>query len=427
MISHKPDYLTISCLPGTTDWSVSEMLDKLLKALLIEDWRPFFTMVGSGYGYNEIYRFNDVSMKIASPHNYYRMGICLEFSGNGISYYIEYLKLHRGVSLRTALNRFRCLCQFGCITKNSRFDWAIDEKCVAGEKPTLDLDVIQQSLVDCHFISLFRKTDPERVSGELQSCYKVDSSMIDNKLPFTFIQSQDVSSGVIGKTIYLGKRRSGTFIRFYDKRAEQIAHKGAVSDEVKSWVRFEMEFHKYNSAAVLSKYLDSTDEEFQEYICGLALKLIRFVDPGRSRRYNCVTSKWWLDFLGNAKKASLTIHKVKRNKFLNFLLNFKKQYAASFAKAVQCSPPFLLSVLEEGLKTSSKTADLIRADYNAIKGLPPNYFNYELSKVLQAQSGEDYWRSFTDLDEREFNGRLSSLFRKVFNKEVGQTDLQRSV
>lgn len=428
MISHKIDYLTISCLPGKTDWTVTEMLDKLLKALLIEDWLPWFVKVGSGYGYDEIYRFNDVSLKISSPHNYNRMGICLEFSGNGIAYYTEYLKLQRGITLRTALNRFRCLCQFGCKTKCSRIDWAIDEKCGVDDQRFLDLDRIQHQLIDRHFVSLFRKTDPERVSGELQSCYKVDTGMIDNNLPFTFIQSQDVSTGTIGKTIYLGKRRSGTYIRFYDKLAEQIAHKGSVPEGVKSWVRFEMEFHKHNAGSVLTKYLDSdSDEEFQDFICGLSLKLIRFVDPGRSRRYNCVTSKWWLDFLGNAKKANLTIHKPKRNKFLNFLLAFQKQYGATFSRAVKCCPDYLVSVLENGLKTSSKTADLISADYNAVKDLPPNYFNEELSKVLQAQSGEDYWRSFTDFDEREFNGRLSSLFRIVFNKEVGHTDLQGSI
>lgn len=428
MISYKIDYLTITCKPGKTNWTVQEMLDKLLKALLIEDWLPWFVQVGSGYGYSEIYRFNDVSLKISSPHNYNRMGICLEFSGNGIDYYIEYLKLQRGVTLLTALNRFRCLCQFGCKTQCSRFDWAIDEKCFVDDDPFLDLDVIQKQLVDRHFVSLFRKTDPEMVSGELQSCYTVDTGMIDKSIPFKFIQSQDVSSGVIGKTIYLGKRKSGTYIRFYDKRAEQIAHKCTVEDGVKSWVRYEMEFHKLNAAAVLTKYLDSnSDEEFQDFICGLSLKLIRFVDPGRSRRYNCVTSKWWLDFLGNAKKASLTIHKVKRNKFLNFLLAFQKQYGATFSRAVKCCPNYLVSVLENGLKTTSKTADLITADYNAVKDLPSNYYDYELNKVLQAQSGEDYWRSFTDLDEREFSGRLSSLYRKVFNKEVGQTDLQGSI
>lgn len=207
------------------------------------------------------------------------------------------------------------MCQWSCKTKCSRIDWAIDEKCGAAEKPYLDLDRIQQQLLDRHFVSLFRKTDPAVESGELQSCYKV-SGEIDEKVPFTFIQSQHVSSGRVGKTIYLGKRKSGTYIRFYDKLSEQIAHGATVPEGVSAWTRFEMEFHQKNAAAVLTQYLDHTDDEFQAIMCGVALKLIRFVDPGRSRRYNCVTSKWWLEFLQNAKKANLTIHKIKRNKFL---------------------------------------------------------------------------------------------------------------
>lgn len=419
MISAKIDYLTISLLPDRSEWTIPEALNRLLKALLIEDWLPYFVPVGSGFGYEVIYRYNDVSLKASYLRTFVKQGICLEFSGGGIAYYIEYLKLQKGVTLRTVLNRFRCLVQFRCKTQCSRFDWAIDEKCGADETPCLDLDRIQQQLLDRQFVSLFRKTDPSVVSDELQSCYSVVSGEIDDKLPYTFIQSQDVSSGTVGKTIYLGRRRSGSYIRFYDKFAEQIAHKAELPEGVESWKRFEMEFHKKNAASVLSKYLDSSDEEFQAYMCGLALKLIRFVDPGRSRRYNCVTSKWWLDFLQNAKRADLTIHKLKRNKFLNFLLNFKKQYAATFARTLQCSPQFLSSLLEDGLKKSSKTASQLVSDYNALQGLPPNFYDYELAKFVEPQTGEDYWRSFTDLDKDSFHGKLSAIYREVFNKNVG--------
>ena len=361
-------------------------------------------------------------MKVSSLSTFQKQGICLEFSGGGIAYYTEYLKAHKGVTLRTALNRFRSMCQWSCKTKCSRIDWAIDEKCGADEKPYLDLDRIQQQLLDRHFVSLFRKTDPAVESGELQSCYKV-SGEIDEKVPFTFIQSQHVSSGRVGKTIYLGKRKSGTYIRFYDKLSEQIAHGATVPEGVSAWSRFEMEFHQKNAAAVLTQYLDHTDDEFQAIMYGVALKLIRFVDPGRSRRYNCVTSKWWLEFLQNAKKANLTIHKIKRNKFLNFLLNFKKQYAACFSQAVRCSPEFLKSVLEDGLGRSSKTAAQLVSDYNALQGLPSNFYDYEFDKSFKPETGEDYWRSFTDLDERAFHGRLSSIYREVFNKDVGAAAL----
>lgn len=422
MISAKIDYLTISLLPDQSGWTISEALDRLFQALLIEEWRSWFVLVGAGYGYESIYRYNDVSLKVSSLSTFQKQGICLEFSGGGIAYYTEYLKAHKGVALRTALNRFRSMCQWSCKTKCSRIDWAIDEKCGADEKPYLDLDRIQQQLLDRHFVSLFRKTDPAVESGELQSCYKV-SGEIDEKVPFTFIQSQHVSSGRVGKTIYLGKRKSGTYIRFYDKLSEQIAHGATVPEGVSAWTRFEMEFHQKNAAAVLTQYLDHTDDEFQAIMCGVALKLIRFVDPGRSRRYNCVTSKWWLEFLQNAKKANLTIHKIKRNKFLNFLLNFKKQYAACFSQAVKCSPEFLKSVLVDGLSKSSKTASQLVSDFNALQGLPQNFYDYEFDKSFKPETGEDYWRSFTDLDERAFHGRLSSIYREVFNKDVGAAAL----
>ena len=423
MISAKIDYLTISLLPDQSGWTISEALDRLFQALLIEEWRSWFVLVGAGYGYESIYRYNDVSLKVSSLSTFQKQGICLEFSGGGITYYTEYLKAHKGVTLRTALNRFRSMCQWSCKTKCSRIDWAIDEKCGADEKPYLDLDRIQQQLLDRQFVSMFRKADPDQSSGELQSCYSVVAGEIDQKLPYRFVQSLDVSSGVVGKTIYLGRRRSGSFIRFYDKLAEQIAHKVNLPEHVESWKRFEMEFHKANAAAVLTQYLDHTDDEFQAIMCGVALKLIRFVDPGRSRRYNCVISKWWLEFLQNAKKANLTIHKIKRNKFLNFLLNFKKQYAACFSQAVRCSPEFLKSVLEDGLGRSSKTAAQLVSDYNALQGLPSNFYDYEFDKSFKPETGEDYWRSFTDLDERAFHGRLSSIYREVFNKDVGAAAL----
>ena len=122
MISAKIDYLTISLLPDQSGWTISEALDRLFDCLFIEEWRSWFVLVGAGYGYESIYRYNDVSLKVSSLSTFQKQGICLEFSGSGIAYYIEYLKAHKGVTLRTALNRFRSMCQWSCKTKCSRID-----------------------------------------------------------------------------------------------------------------------------------------------------------------------------------------------------------------------------------------------------------------------------------------------------------------
>ena len=251
MISAKIDYLTISLLPDQSGWTISEALDRLFDCLFIEEWRSWFVLVGAGYGYESIYRYNDVSLKVSSLSTFQKQGICLEFSGSGIAYYIEYLKAHKGVTLRTALNRFRSMCQWSCKTKCSRIDWAIDEKCGADEKPYLDLDRIQQQLLDRHFVSLFRKTDPAVESGELQSCYKV-SGEIDEKVPFTFIQSQYVSSGRVGKTIYLGKRKSGIYISVFETLYYQIAHSETVPEGVTADTGFERIIKQKNASAVIN-------------------------------------------------------------------------------------------------------------------------------------------------------------------------------
>lgn len=418
----KNDYLTLSLLPGTSGWDVNEGLTRLLKALLIEDWLPWFVPVASNSRYDEIMRFNDVSLKIPSALKFEKQGICIEFSGNGIEYYREYLHCQRGVTDKTAFKRFISMVQFGCKTKCSRFDWAIDEQSFGLDQPSLRIDTIQESLLSHNFVSLFRKADPENVSGELQSCYSVQSGEIDKKIPFNLVQSMDISSGVVGKTIYLGKRKSGTYVRFYDKLAEQIAHKSTPPDGCKSWVRFEMEFHQKNASAVFLKYVTDSAEDFRAFVCGFALRLIRFVDPGRSRRYNCVTSKWWLDFLQTAKKSNIAVHSVKHNKFLNFLVSFKRQYAAVLAAVASCDFSVLASILKEGLEKHSKTSDILCADYKALSGLPPNVVRKQLQEIIQPLSGEEYWRSFTDFSKSNFSGWLSRMYREVFHKEVGVCD-----
>ena len=66
MISAKIDYLTISLLPDQSGWTISEALDRLFDCLFIEEWRSWFVLVGDGYGYESIYRYNDVSLKVSS-------------------------------------------------------------------------------------------------------------------------------------------------------------------------------------------------------------------------------------------------------------------------------------------------------------------------------------------------------------------------
>jgi hypothetical protein len=53
-----------------------------------------------------------------------------------------------------------------------------------------------------------------------------------------------------GRTIYLGSRKSQVFVRIYEKGLQYAAKLGEpVTDELREWVRFELEFKPQNKAA----------------------------------------------------------------------------------------------------------------------------------------------------------------------------------
>ena len=102
---------------------------------------------------------------------------------------------------------------------------------------------------------------------------------------------------------------------------------------------------------------------------GEAFSLIRFVDLDHSRLYNCTVCKWWLDFLAHAAVYVLPNHKPKHNKFVRQLAYQRRQNSASLTTLVMCKPKVLKSILLEGAKKSSKTAQAIANDYRAVQYL----------------------------------------------------------
>lgn len=133
-----------------------------------------------------------------------------------------------------------------------------------------------------------------------------------------------------GRTVYIGSRRSESFLRFYDKRAEQYTKaknrlRGGLTDEEKAqglqeiendlpdhWVRCELE-SKGDRANVLGRALvDAHDkgklaETFSEYLLGfIDFKETGAADTNKSR---WATVGWWADFLLTTVKRRLTLPK----------------------------------------------------------------------------------------------------------------------
>lgn len=428
------DYMTISILPCETGVPMDCLLRKGLEALYLDelwDKELFIYMCQSQYC-SAIFRFGDIQVKFPYEHNYERNGICFEFSGQGLDYYREYLRTHRaGVDLRNVCARFVALAvKFGYETKSSRFDVAFDEIIKKGEQlePLLDLDRITETLSRRAFVSKFRKSDGIPGSGELKPFFnEFDSSQhFDEVLPYRIIQSTDLCTGIVGKTIELGRRKGASFVRFYDKLVEQSAKGFEVPENYASWVRFEMEFKHNNASSVFFAYATSKDDkEFIQKMRGEAYNLIRFVDLDHSRRYNCSVCKWWLDFLDHAAVYVLPVNRPKYNRYVRALAAQKRQNAASLSTLVMCKPANLKSILLEGAKKSSKTSLAIANDFKAVQYLSPEEFERVYKENTKELTGLEFWQQFYHLKNstpEEFEAFIDEALGNLCDKtlyEVG--------
>lgn len=425
------DYLTISAMPGKVECTRRELVEQVFRALYLDEWldpkSDFFQFKCSSQFYEFIYRFGDISLKVAYEHNFKKQGICLEFSGKGVDYYREFLATRFvGVDLRSSCARFIALSKFGYKTNCSRFDVAFDEILKKGEESQrcLDLDTLQSCLLGGMFVSRFRKAYPDQLSGVVKSSPvvlaaaqgEVISEVVcgaDCELPYRVIQSLDLFSGRIGKTVELGKRKSNTFVRFYDKLAEQEAHKFDVDSDIQSWVRFEIEFKKVNAASVFFAFATAKDDNaFIEHMRGVSLHLLRFVQITATRKYNCKTAEWWDKFLHRVKSCKLAYNRPIYNKYVRSLEAQKRQNAASLAALICCRPQTLVDIIKFGFRKPSKTSQAIAADFRAIQNLTSNEFGKVYQESTQLLTGLDFWKQFLD---------CSSMFDEDFEKFIDKT------
>lgn len=431
------DYMTISLMPGEVECTRRDLVEQAFHALYIDEWldpdKNLFQFKCASQYYEYIFRFGDISLKVAYLHNFKKQGICLEFSGNGVAYYREFLATRFvGVDLRHACARFIALSKLGFKTNCSRFDVAFDEIIKNGDQVErcLDLDTVQSCLLGGMFVSRFRKADPEQLSGTVKSAPVASAAQgavvsefiagSDGDMPYRIIQSLDLASGRIGKTVELGKRKSNTFARFYDKLAEQEAHKFDVDPAIQSWVRFEIEFKKLNAAAVFFSFATAEDvSAFVEHMRGVALHLLRFVEITASRKYNCKTAEWWDNFLHHVKSCKLAYNRPKYNKYVRSLEAQKRQNAASLAALIFCRPKTFIDMIKLGFRKQSKTSKAIISDYKAVQYLSQDEFDKVYQENTKALTGVEFWKQFCPVSfssDEEFEKFLDQTVEDICNK-----------
>jgi phage replication initiation protein len=115
----------------------------------------------------------------------------------------------------------------------------------------------------------------------------------------------------IGHTLYFGSRESESFMRIYDKRAEQT-NAGIELKFEGPWVRVEMEF-KHKRADAVGAYIYSHRDAWGIEAAGWFRNFLEFKERGAdSNVSHWLPSSWWLDFLERASKARIVVASEER-------------------------------------------------------------------------------------------------------------------
>ena len=161
-----------------------------------------------------------------------------------------------------------------------RIDVALDDR-----NGVIDVDRIYQSVKAGNCVSHFRQS--------------------------RLISGLDVGSGLdTGQTLCMGSRQSDTYLRIYDKAAEQRAKEKPVEG---TWIRWEMEWKSERADAVGMALSGLDQDSFQKYIVGVFRSALDFRDCTRADdpkdRYYAPLLDWWKILTEGMQRARLEIAK----------------------------------------------------------------------------------------------------------------------
>lgn len=367
------DWLTLTIKPESENISYNDIFHALEHDLLLGDLISKMVIVPRVAHYETCLGYENITLCIPSFARYREQGFCLRLSSQGLDFFVRYLDTYN-INLKMWLGRFRGLCFEGFVTRCTRWDYAMDDICRNGDKPTITMKKI---------IACSRK-------GEM--CKKARFVYLFNGDGVTVNECFKVVGGdpLVGLTLNVGSRFSKTFCRFYDKLAQQLQKKHKVDDDITSWTRCEFEFKDSEAMCVLNAYVDFDDEHFSNHMCGVVNNYVSFIVRNNDNISRCPVKRWWTKFLGGCTEKFKLIHRLparsayaraKRglNQYLAILYTlykelgivgvvkfFKKQIDEKIAQNPKCDlyKPELSNNIRDG-----------RLDYENMSGYKYYYYN----------------------------------------------------
>ena len=266
----------------------------------------FTQLPKGGMGYKSILQLNGYSIQILYDGKE-DMGIHVNISGSSIPEavrsYAETKKIDtpfgEGYDIfTTGLVAF--LDDIERIGQITRLDLAVDDLGVRFYGLDELSDLLNGRVGNCKIVSKFRS--------------------------FQEICKRKLTGEKTGQTIYLGSRKSETFMRIYDKRLEQMNKHG--EDLGVDWIRWELEFK--GDRAVQVARLIVQREQLASVFVGVLNNYIRVVDNIDSNVSRCPLNEKWLKFVSTLEKLRLYVPACEKT--LDEKINwFKMQIAPTLA------------------------------------------------------------------------------------------------
>lgn len=375
-MNFKVDWLTLSLIPENTVEDTYSYFKSFVYFLCLDQFENQFEEYSGGKYYKSIYRYNNISIKIPYSLLSDHTGFGIEFTGQGIDFYIDYMRSKfPDYDVRNLLSSFLSLAEDDTLRcRVPRIDIASDDISNDVKKTyPLDLNLIKEALSNLEFSS------PFAIKKHLKS------------FEVTFVDSERATlKNFRGQTIYLGNKRSNVFCRFYDKLAEMEVNKKEYDENIKHWARMEFVFRNDRAMSIVENLISLSDDEFSKYYAEVVNHYITFVDVTENNRTNicrCKAKKWWSDFLVVVAKSKLVNKKPAENHYVRFKNYSIKKMSSGLVALFECEPvdKIMLEIKEGAEASSTKTHDNIVNDYIALKN------GYDYTKPLKGIEEYSYY------------------------------------
>lgn len=225
-------------------------MEYIAEKLVGVPWEMWDRDESKQFNYEIVYTFGNIRLCTSGSEE---LGILLEMGGQAC----RQLEMYMEASGRTWIDFFSKAYSMDAIIK--RIDFAIDDFY-----GILDIKVLNKALENDNVITKFRSKSLVS-SGEL--CTEKE---------------------LMGRTLYIGSRKSDIYICAYEKDYEQYIKKGIPIENTPAKVRFELRLADERAEKaveqLLQKYADGEKEYIEAVVFGIINKYITFLVPEKRKK-----------------------------------------------------------------------------------------------------------------------------------------------